>query len=300
MGAIVLYWAVTTLVGTVWSGPLDPPAAPAPTQRTQITSLPFTASVSGSYVVMADLTCTACNAGASGITVDADDVTIDLNGFAIKGVAGSGVGIKVMGSRSGVSVQNGVVSDWIGFSIDFTTCSRCRVEDLEVFDGGSHGIFMGDSSTVSNVISADNNGVGILLGLNGNVIRDSVVYGNDLGIAFLNDGNVIRDSVVHDNSQFGISIQGDGNVVENNVVRNSQFAGIGVFGSNNTIKGNDSISNGGEGIRAFTGDHLIIQNRAVANTSADYVIVAGNTVGPIVVGPVDPIASTNPWANFSY
>src|ERR1700733_13714764 len=69
-------------------GSLTPPGTPAPTMksldqvqpRTLISSLPFTISAPGSYYLTANLTVTGTG---NGIVVTADNVTIDLNGFAM-------------------------------------------------------------------------------------------------------------------------------------------------------------------------------------------------------------------------
>ena len=71
-------------------GPLSPPGAPAPTMktleqiepRTPISSAGYVISNSGSYYLTSNLT---AGAGEVGITVSADDVTIDLNGFTLTG-----------------------------------------------------------------------------------------------------------------------------------------------------------------------------------------------------------------------
>ena len=54
---------------------------------TFITKLPYTISEPGSYKVMADLVGIA---GSHGITIDSSNVTLDLNGFSLHGVGGSG------------------------------------------------------------------------------------------------------------------------------------------------------------------------------------------------------------------
>src|SRR4030095_6606576 len=67
-------------------GPLTPPGAAAPTMktldqlepRTPISTLPFTISSPGSYYVTSNLTGVA---GQHGITINADNVTLDLGGF---------------------------------------------------------------------------------------------------------------------------------------------------------------------------------------------------------------------------
>jgi len=58
--------------------------------RTPISSLPYTITQPGSYYLTADLQGVA---GQDGIYVPVDNVTIDLNGFALIGVAGSYSGI---------------------------------------------------------------------------------------------------------------------------------------------------------------------------------------------------------------
>ena len=69
-------------------GVLTPPGAPAPMMktlqqiepRTPISSLPYTISAPGSYYLTGPL-----NSTNTGITVAANDVTIDLMGFTISG-----------------------------------------------------------------------------------------------------------------------------------------------------------------------------------------------------------------------
>ena len=72
-------------------GSLTPPGgAPAPTMktldqveaRTPIDSIPFTITEGGSYYLTANLTGVPL---ADGITVNASDVTIDLNGYTLDG-----------------------------------------------------------------------------------------------------------------------------------------------------------------------------------------------------------------------
>src|SRR5436190_2248196 len=76
-------------------GSLTPPGAPAPTmktldeidakleKRTPISSVPFTISASGSYYLTGNLAVTTGTA----ITISADNVTLDLNGFTISSTA---------------------------------------------------------------------------------------------------------------------------------------------------------------------------------------------------------------------
>src|SRR5947207_1497513 len=75
-------------------GALTPPGAPAPTMktlaqiepRTPISVLPFTISTPGSYYFTGNLTATADGVA---ITVSAENVTIDLNGFTLASGGGA-------------------------------------------------------------------------------------------------------------------------------------------------------------------------------------------------------------------
>src|SRR5438445_10077681 len=85
-------------------GPLTPPGAPAPTMktldqiepRTPISSVPFTISQAGSYYLTKNLTGTASQ---DGITIAADNVTLDLMGFSLNGIASSGNGVATSGAH---------------------------------------------------------------------------------------------------------------------------------------------------------------------------------------------------------
>jgi len=97
-------------------GSLTPPGAPTATMktlaqiepRTPISSLPFTISLPGSYYVTTNLTGVA---NQTGITIAANNVTLDLGGFVLQGVANSVDGIDVQGSAN-IVVRNGTLSGW--------------------------------------------------------------------------------------------------------------------------------------------------------------------------------------------
>ena len=165
------------LVITVWclefpqracaQGPLAPPGAPTPSMksldqieaRTPISSLPFTISSSGSYYLTKDLSVSTGN----GLTINADNVTVDLNGFTISSTAASatGTGILLNGTRTNITIQHGRITGSVtqsggsytggGFAngIAFTTePSDVRVSAVTVSGCLSGGIILHFNSTV--------------------------------------------------------------------------------------------------------------------------------------------------------
>jgi len=100
-------------------------------------NFPFSITQSGSYRLTGNLTVPSAK---DGIDVTADDVTIDLNGFAIIGSAG-GVGNGSSSSNSEVTVRNGSITGM-----------------------GGNGIVLGNNATVADVHAIGNGGNGIEIG----------------------------------------------------------------------------------------------------------------------------------------
>jgi len=81
-------------------GPLTPQGVPTPSMksldqieaRTPISSAPFTISVSGSYYLTKNLSVSSGNA----ISITANGVTLDLNGFTISSTAASAAGYGIL------------------------------------------------------------------------------------------------------------------------------------------------------------------------------------------------------------
>jgi hypothetical protein len=102
----------------------------------------YTITQSGNYVLSGDIVVSTGN----GITIDASDVTIDLNGFTIRSTAAptNGIGVRIETSARNVVVKNGSIKcgGSIGFTggVDFysndTVPRVILLEDLRLGTGG--------------------------------------------------------------------------------------------------------------------------------------------------------------------
>ena len=98
-----------------------PPGVPAPTMitlsqmepRAPISSAPITITQPGSYYLTTNLSVTAANA----ITIVANNVTLDLNGFAISstapGATGYGIELGNVNATTNISIFNGFISSGV-------------------------------------------------------------------------------------------------------------------------------------------------------------------------------------------
>ena len=239
------------------AGDLTPPTGPvAATNRTAINpqglTLPYTISEPGSYVLMGNIVAPGGFAG-SAISIDADDVTLDLNGFAIVG-DGNGTAVGVFSSHNRIAIRNGSVRNWqTGLSIQ--GAEHAEVSDLRVTDGAAGGLLVGrytvvtrcvahntgnvgiqatDGCVVSHCTANANTGIGILAG-QGSVITDCASYANTGGGVWSGFGSVIADCSAYANT------------------------GIGIRAGNSLIRGNVSVSNGGTQIEGL-GTSTLIEN----------------------------------------
>jgi parallel beta-helix repeat protein len=122
--------------------------------------VPLAITNSGSYVFTENITVTT--PAITGVVVQADHVTIDLNGFTLAGPGtNSGYGI-VQLSGLGLTVRNGFVVDWRGFLKGGIVLGgrNNRVENVTVSDC-AFGILGGPGNVISMCIAATNSLDGI-------------------------------------------------------------------------------------------------------------------------------------------
>jgi parallel beta-helix repeat protein len=260
---------------------------------TAISSVPFKITTAGSYVLSKDLSMTAADQNA--ITVEANDVTLDLMGFSLSGPGkGAGCGI-FMRARENVEVRNGTVANfgghgifeakyWTeesptsgyghrvisvralyngGAGIDLEGYNHL-VRDCTALQNGVDGIYVGPSSMATGNVSNANANDGIGLG-NGCLAYNNVASANTwYGIWSWNGCTVLNNTCSYD--QYGIYVEGMGALISGNTIRESTADGIYVKGEQNVLEGN-LVTGCVNGIYFETSGNFYIGNRASKNTA---------------------------------
>jgi hypothetical protein len=222
---------------------------------TKISSLPYTINSPGFYYVAGNLS-NPINSG--GITVSVDDVTIDLMGFRLKGVAGTGVYIF---GRTNVEVRNGTLSGWDFGLIDDNYSSpgyRNRALNLRVENAFAGISFAGTGNLIKGCI-CDSTTTGIYNG--GGVTTGNTVTNNNYGIAAIGtiSGNWAS------NCSYGIWCNGGSSIIGNTVMTTSaNQTGIRIFTSDPVMVTQNTVS--GPGTHFQEGSNTV----NVANTNAGF------------------------------
>jgi parallel beta-helix repeat protein len=298
-------------------GPLTPPGAPAPTlktleqiePRTPIFTPGLIITNGGSYYLTRNListnTSTSCEPWpfcASGITIQADNVTVDLNGSTLLG-RGFAYGVFVSGRHTNIVVRNGIIRRW-GTGIEAMGAQASRFEQLQISHCAGIGLFVGDDCLIQTCTLYTNGSSGVEAG-RGLRMSDSVAAFNILGImadhaADLGDctarfnryqgilagqGSLLMNCIAEYNGQGGIAVSGG--VVKDCVVRFNTTHGI-TAQVGSQIIGNHCVDNGnggeGAGIMAVA-DPSAIGNRIEGNHVArnDWGIACNPATGNLVI-----------------
>ncbi|MCC6678721.1 MAG: right-handed parallel beta-helix repeat-containing protein [Phycisphaerales bacterium] len=286
--------------GYLTAGPLDPPGGSvASTYKTLSEIEPriaisqattpgdadsvFRITQPGSYYLTGNLTGVS---GKRGIEIAASNVTIDLRGFALQGVAGSLQGIASGASGlNTITIRNGTISAWGASGIDLlgvgTFAEHSMICDVVSRDNGETGIRTALYSVVRGCLAADNINYGILL-TNGGAIENSVAEGNDQHGIVVGNGASVTNCSAQYNRGDGINI-GRGSSATGCGAQNNTGAGF-AADSAATFSACSSFSNTGAGFR--------IVSSTVTDCSA-----RENRGGGIIAGDDSLIAACTSVAN---
>ncbi len=172
----------------------------------------------------------------SAIEISADDVSIDLSGFAIQGPivcsglpivcapnSGGGTGVaRPSSSVSGISVRNGTIRGMGGYGVFLD--SRTEVTGLHARSNRLGGINVGTNSIVSGCRASQNGSDGIRVSNDSTVSGNSTLLNGADGI-FGFAGVTILGNTAADNGDDGISC-GQGCLVRDNAARSNNDFGI--------------------------------------------------------------------------
>jgi parallel beta-helix repeat protein len=261
-------------------GPLNPSGAPAPVfktldevePRTPITSIPFAISSSGSYFMTSNFTGVAVQ---NGISILADDVTLDLNGFTLTGVPGSFDGIRAIGTLHNISIGNGVVVDWGDDGIDLFSAGESHVMRIRAEGNSREGIRVGNGCTVRDCTARANQGFsGGIAAADGCVIDGCIAETNNTAGINVGSGSIVIDCIASHNREDGIEA-GPNSTIADCVARSNGAAGNWNgfdLGDGTTIRGSAASNNTGDGINCEPGCVITVCS---ANNNGDDGIVAG-------------------------
>lgn len=180
----------------VLGGPLAPPVGPvAPTNKTLMEVEPRTAinsttapgdadsvfriAQAGSYYLTGNVVGVA---GKSGVEIAAENVTLDLNGLEVVGVAGAlqGINSGTFPGFGGATVRNGTVRNWptggVIFPTSWAPSQVCRIENVTSRDNGGTGFESRESAVYVGCI-AEGNTTGYDTGNNG-TLSGCAAWGN--------------------------------------------------------------------------------------------------------------------------
>lgn len=331
------------------AGPLTPPAGPVASTNKALAEVEpriaintsntpgdatnlFIISQPGSYYLTQNIDGVV---GKHGISINASNVSIDLNGFAVRGTPGMGAfnGIRTGGAGlTCINICNGTISGWGGSGITLSATAalvskisaalnlswgiivgnNSYVEDCVASTNTSGGISANDGSAVTRCTAASNTGTGIAADASG-LITQCVSYGNQSGFS-IGSGGMISLCTARINSSDGIRAFTGGSILSNTCKQNGSAgagSGILVTSTENRIEGNNCAGNQ-IGITVSSAGNIIVRNSCASSAVVDWNIAANNVFGPIVdrrapasaavngFAAASSLGSTDPNANFSY
>ncbi len=373
--ALVVLASLTATAQVALAGPMTPPpGVPASTMKSLAEVEPriainaentpgdadsvFRISQPGSYYLTGEVLDTA---GKAGIEIAATNVTLDLSGLIVKGVAGSLSGVRILGSN--VEVRNGTVSNWTGDGIAMESGNYsivrnvrananggvgvllgayCSVFDSECNSNGSHGIRLYSLGVASGCHAVYNGGHGIFVANSANKVADCVTTYNDLDgiradyqttitgcMSGYNKQNgyslgysMISDSMATSNTLDGFKLDNGTMATSCNAVANGQ-SGFWLLKWSSVIESSAAANGGATDAGFYVGgagarvvschaagnargfyvasniNAFLAMNTASGNTSAQFVINAGNDTGAVIANPGTGFTSTNPFANIA-
>jgi parallel beta-helix repeat protein len=276
------------------AGPLDPPPGPvAPSFKTLQDVEPRTIISDATTPGDADSSWKITKSGSyyldrnlngvdykHGIEIEAPDVTIDLNGFALTGAAKSMNGIVALATGvDRVTIRNGSVVSWgqSGILLIGGDGTDCLIENMRAVKNGSEGMIV-DSRTIIRSSSASQNAGGGFTVPNIANFENCIAESNRIGFS-ANPGSSFSGCFAGQNERHGFLIaSGDaGTTFENCTASANTLNGFLVDGTSNTLTFCTASGNKGDGFKL--GLATTISNSAAHGNNQDGISLnAGSSV----------------------
>ncbi len=250
--------------------------------RIPIDSLPYDITSPGSYYVTDNLT------GSVGINISSSHVTLDLNGYALRGAApNTSEGIEVTVGVTNITIRNGSVVSWGREGIKAVLANNSSFSHLQIIANAYDGIAAGSNNLLSHVVAGNNGFDGIDAGSSASVFHCTASNNTNDGIE-TDSGSSLVDCTARDNGQHGIRTTGAssisncasadntnhgfscgaGSVVKQNTATDNGQNGFYLFNSSLASE-NNSRNNGNHGFE-WLNDCVIESNSSALNGSSGF------------------------------
>jgi hypothetical protein len=212
--------------------------------------------------------------GGDGLMMNTAGVALNMNGNRI---VGSGVGVGVLITVDGVSINDGQIYTFgTGIGTAGTT-NGSIIDSIKPDSNIGDGIFLqGNGNQLSRILAKTNGDNGVVVIGDGNRLEghndeysgfhgiwvkgnnneliangasENANDGPGSGIRVEGNGNLLVGNKISKLNTSGIAVVGDGNLLDANLVRKQQGDGITVDGDDNVLTDNKAVSNKGTGIR---------------------------------------------------
>lgn len=286
--------------------------------RIPIEHLPYVVVVPGSYIFTKNLTATPdMNGVVHGITVAADDVTIDLNGCTLSAIGGtSGDGLACQGTVNNLTIRNGMIRGWPGTGIRADGSGgvavgmhaellhvvangidgaalgpRATAERVHCESNGARGLAIGVGSSARDCHTASNQGAGIEAGASC-TLESCSSHSNQIGFQLLDSAIAVRctaSSSSTDAFQIGYMSQALSCMVNGAGGHGFKLLGYGMIVRDCTVR--DCV----DGIRADQAGYCTIAGNVVAACSGAGIHLLSGTHRPRVEGNHVSTCQTGIW-----
>jgi len=221
---------------------------------------------------------------STGLVAGADNITIDLNGHAIKGLGtDAGVGVEAVG-RSGVTVKNGNIRNF-AVGVRFQQTASSTVADLNIRRTQSGIVVFGSEAEthsnqiLGNRVTESETGISIFSAGATRVVGNKLIDLTGIGIScrntFSDDVHIEGNRSV--GNQYGILVFFCGAALVDNVASDNEFDGIVRDRANGQAVRNVANGNGGIGINSFDSHGEFVEN--VTNRNGSHGLAIGDSIG---------------------